>query len=41
MNPVIGVSVARINPSRWILGSLIVLEKVDCPESKPADAIAH
>ena len=41
MNPMIGVSVARINPSRWILGSLIVLEKVDSPEFKPADAIAH
>jgi len=41
MNPVIGVSVARINPSRWIMGSLMVCEKVDRPEAKPADAIVH
>jgi len=41
MSPLVGVSVARINPSRWILGSLMVCEKVDGPESKPpADSIA-
>ncbi|KAK4042347.1 kinase-like domain-containing protein [Parachaetomium inaequale] len=41
MDPVVGVLVVRINPSRWILGSLMVCEKVDSLESKPADAIAH
>ncbi|KAJ0160869.1 hypothetical protein CTA2_7162 [Colletotrichum tanaceti] len=40
MDPPIEVSVVRINSSRWILGSLIVCEKVDDPDSKPADAIA-
>jgi hypothetical protein len=41
MNPVIGVSVAQIGPSRCILGSMMVCEKVDSLESKLADAIAH
>ena len=39
MDPVIGVSVARINPSRWLLGSLMVCEKADGSESRPADVI--
>ncbi|KAH6651275.1 kinase-like domain-containing protein [Chaetomium tenue] len=41
MDPVIGVSVARINPSRWLLGSLMVCEKSDILESTPSDAISH
>lgn len=41
MNPVIGDSVARINPSRWLLGSLMVCERADSSESTPADAISH
>ena len=41
MEPPIGLSVARTSPCRWILGSLMVCEKVDDPsQSKPADAIA-
>jgi hypothetical protein len=40
MDPVIGVSVARISPSCWVLGSLMVCEKLDS-ESKPADVTAH
>lgn len=41
MDPVIGDSVARINPSRWLLGSLMVCERADSSESTPADAISH
>lgn len=41
MKPSIEVSVARTNSCRWILGSLMACEKVDDPESKPADAIAE
>lgn len=40
MEPSIEVSVARTSSRQWILGSLIVCEKVDDPKSKPADTIA-
>ncbi|KAK3906020.1 hypothetical protein C8A05DRAFT_30176 [Staphylotrichum tortipilum] len=41
MDPVCGASVARITSSRWLLSSLMVVEKVDGPEAKPPGAIAH
>ena len=41
MDPVIGVSLARISPSRWLLGSLMVCGKVDGSEPKAADVIVH
>ncbi|KAK4143388.1 kinase-like domain-containing protein [Dichotomopilus funicola] len=40
MDPPIGDSISRTSPGRWTLGSLMICEKVDDPESKPADAIA-
>ncbi len=41
MDPVVGISVARVTPSRWLLGSLMVCEKVDSPEAKPPGTLAH
>ncbi|KND88703.1 hypothetical protein TOPH_06604 [Tolypocladium ophioglossoides CBS 100239] len=39
MSPPITVSVTRINPHRWILGSSIICETIKNPEAKPVNAI--
>lgn len=39
MDPPIEVSVTRVNPDRWILGSSIICESVEDRKLKPANAI--
>ncbi len=43
MEPQIGHSVARTSPHacRWVIGTLMVCEETDGPESVPADAVAQ
>lgn len=41
MDPLIGVSVTRVNSHRWIFGSSIICERVEDPKLKPTNAIVH
>lgn len=41
MSPPITVSITRVRPDRWNLGSSIICEMIKIRDAKPADAIIH
>lgn len=41
MDPLIGVSITRVNSHRWIFGSSIICERVEDSRLKPTNEIVH